>query len=70
MKTYGGADYNSTILDFGTRWRLSGQLHVPASFLQGNESPVVGWAPDPVWMLWNIEKSPALAGTESGSSST
>jgi hypothetical protein len=39
--------YSSTILEFGTRWRLSGQLQALATLLQ-------------VWILWNREKSLSL----------
>jgi hypothetical protein len=34
--------YSSTILDFGTRWRLSGQLHISAVLTQRNELPLDG----------------------------
>jgi hypothetical protein len=38
--------YSSTILDLGTRGRVSCQPHTPAV-----------WAQEPVWSLWRGEKS-------------
>jgi len=47
---------------------MSGQLHAPAALPQGEEhlAPIwweVGWAPEPVWMLWRRQKFPATTGT-------
>jgi hypothetical protein len=40
----------------------SGQLHAPAALYPWKELPVIidgecEWAPEPVWTLWNREKS-------------
>jgi hypothetical protein len=48
--------YSFLILDFGTRWRLSGQLHVPALSQPEKEFPVpiieeAGWDPKSIWTL-------------------
>jgi hypothetical protein len=45
---------------------VSGQLHAPAALTPGKEAAVLigyeaEWAPEPVWTLWNREKSLASA---------
>jgi hypothetical protein len=41
MKTYwGSGSIAPRILDLGTRWEVSGQLHVPAALPPGKENPV------------------------------
>jgi hypothetical protein len=48
---------------------VSGQFHDPAALPQGKEPPIpvgyeAGWAPEPVWTLWNTEKSCPYPGIE------
>jgi hypothetical protein len=46
---------------FGIKWRC-GQLHALAVLPPVKEPPVPsGWTPEPVWMRWQREKSPAPA---------
>jgi hypothetical protein len=41
MKAYWGSEsIAARILDLGTRWRLSGQLHAPAALPPGKETLV------------------------------
>jgi hypothetical protein len=45
---------------------VGGQLHALAALILGKKPPVPivqedGWASEPVWMLWNREKSLASA---------
>jgi hypothetical protein len=45
---------------------VSGQYHAPAALTPGKEPLVpigqrAGYAPEPVWTLWNTEKSLPLA---------
>jgi hypothetical protein len=49
--------------------KMSGQLHDPATFPPKKELPVpsgydAGWAPEPVWTLWSIDKFIPFAGIE------
>jgi hypothetical protein len=45
------------ILDLGTRWQVSGQLHAPAALPAGKEPLVpigqeAGWTSEPFWTRW------------------
>jgi hypothetical protein len=50
--------------------KKSSQFHGPAALTPEKELPPLpvgleaGWAPEPVWMLWNTEKSLDLQGIE------
>jgi hypothetical protein len=42
---------------------VNGQLRASVALHTGNDAPVTTeWTPEPVWTLWRIEKSLALAG--------
>jgi hypothetical protein len=43
MKTYGGVDYSSKILDLSSRWKESGQLHVLATLFPVKSSLGTLW---------------------------
>jgi hypothetical protein len=50
--------YSSTILDLGTRWKWVVSF-TPRPLYPLGKDP--GWAPEPVWTLWNKKKSLAPA---------
>jgi hypothetical protein len=49
--------HGSVILYLGTRWKVSGQLHVPPALPSVPIRQEAGWATEPVWKLQKREKS-------------